>query len=128
MLADGGFMVEKIAKLLYPDGVEVGFDGPHEQAFRATMEALQAENVTLFEATLVSNGKLARVDILKKTGKRFRLTEVKAKSYDSKEDAECRADGYANIFHTKDGGIDGDWREYLEDVTYQVSDGYFSFL
>jgi hypothetical protein len=39
-LADGGFMVEKMAKLLYPDGREIGgWDNPPE-AFAATKKAL----------------------------------------------------------------------------------------
>src|SRR4051794_23332968 len=83
LLAEGGFMVEKMAKLLFSDGQEIDFGGPSELAGHKTMEALQAANVTLFEATLISAGKLARVDILKKEGNSFQIIEVKAKSYDS---------------------------------------------
>src|SRR5258706_334471 len=64
MLAEGGFMVEKIAKILHPEGREIGFDKGPETAFRETREALRADNATLFEATLISGRKLARVDIL----------------------------------------------------------------
>src|SRR5947208_16431020 len=66
-LADGGYMVEAIAKLCYPDGIEIGFEkGPDESAAE-TMRLLRAqESITLFEATLLSGQRLARVDILRK--------------------------------------------------------------
>ena len=120
MLADGGYMVEKIAKLLYPDGQEVKFAGTHEQAAQATLKALEAKQVTLFEATLLSIGKLARVDILIKTGNVFDLIEVKAKSYDTDENDDAVEAGRPNLFRTKSGSIITGWQEYLEDVAYQV--------
>lgn len=112
-------MIEKIAKLLFPDGKEMGFD-LSEDAFRATQDALKAENVTLFEATLISRNKLARIDILQKRAKEFHLIEVKAKSYDSKEDEQAKHDGRRNIFRKKNGEIYPEWQEYLEDVTFQT--------
>ncbi|HEX3626341.1 MAG TPA: hypothetical protein VH280_13040 [Verrucomicrobiae bacterium] len=36
LLAEGGFMVEKIAKTLFPDGIEVPFDGNYDAAAKAT--------------------------------------------------------------------------------------------
>jgi hypothetical protein len=120
MLAKGGFMVEKIAKLRHPDGVDMGVDRPHEEAFRATLDALKPDKVMLFEATLISNGKLARVDILRKRGNVFDLVEVKATSYDSQENRDCQADGYLSLFRNKDATISQDWVEYLEDVAFQV--------
>src|SRR5205814_4954898 len=64
-LADGGYMVETIAKLCEPEGIEIGFDGGAEQAAEKTLSALNTnERVILFEATLISRGKIARVDIL----------------------------------------------------------------
>ena len=120
MLADGGYMVEKIAKLLHPDGQEIKFAGPHEQAAHETLRALAADQVTLFEATLLSDVKLARVDILYKTGNFFDLIEVKAKSYDSDENEAAVDAGRPNLFRTKSGGIITGWQEYLEDVTFQV--------
>jgi len=121
MLADGGYMVEKIAKLLHPEGLEMKYGGAHEQAAQETLNALAAEQTTLFEATLMSGGKLARVDILKKSGNAFDLIEVKAKSYDTEENEAAMDAGRLNLFRTKKGnGIIGDWQEYLEDVAYQV--------
>lgn len=111
-LADGGYMVETIAKLLFPTGREIGFDS-EDHGFTETMAALNGGDATLFEATLIFRNLLARVDILEKTGNRFRLIEVKAKGFDS------QADG-ANPFRGKRGDILAEWREYLEDVTFQT--------
>jgi hypothetical protein len=77
-------MVEAIAKLCHPDGIEIGFDGGPELSAEQTMAAIKGnEVVTLFEATLIFQGRLARVDILKKDGDTFELIEVKAKSVDT---------------------------------------------
>jgi hypothetical protein len=121
MLADGGYMVEKIAKLLHPEGKDMKYGGAHEQAAQETLKALAADQVTLFEATLMSDGKLARVDILKKSGNVFDLIEVKAKSYDTDENEAAMDAGRPNLFRTKKGnGIITGWQEYLEDVAFQV--------
>ena len=64
-LADGGYMIETIAKLLFPEGKEIGFDSG-EEAVALTRDALRQENVTLFEATFLFGQLLARVDILEK--------------------------------------------------------------
>jgi hypothetical protein len=113
-LADGGYMVEAIAKLCHPDGIEIGFDDGPEVSGQRTLDALRGnEKVTLFEATLISGGKIARVDILRKNGAVFHLIEVKAKSVDtSKSD---------NPFRGKRGGITPQWHPYLEDVAFQFS-------
>jgi hypothetical protein len=85
-LADGGYMVEAIAKLLYPEGSEIGFDkGPEESAAETTRVLQAHETVTLFEATLLFGQKLARVDILRKQGDAFELIEVKSRLIDSSE-------------------------------------------
>ena len=73
-LADGGYMVEAIAKLCHPDGIEIGFDGGPELSGEQTIVAIKAnEVVTFFEATLIFQGRLARVDILTKRGDTFEL-------------------------------------------------------
>ena len=77
-------MVEAIAKLCYQEGIEIGFDKGPEESAAETMRLLRThETVTLFEATLLSGQKLARVDILRKQGNAFELIEVKAKSVDT---------------------------------------------
>jgi hypothetical protein len=111
-LKDGGYMVETLAKLLHPEGVEIGFEGGLEEAAAKTMRALRKQNVTLFEATLVWDQYCARVDILKKVGNRFELIEVKAKSVSS-------SDGQP-FFRGKRGELSSGWIPYLEDVAYQT--------
>src|SRR5258708_98389 len=111
-LADGGYMVEAIAKLVHAEGVEIGFGQGPEQSALATMQSLQAENVTLFEATLLSGTKLARVDILRKNGNRFDLIEVKSRSVDG-------ARGLP-FFRSNKGRIFIDWIPFLEDVAYKT--------
>ena len=97
-LADGGYMVETIAKLCEPNGIEIGFDEGAKRAAEKTLLALNgSERVTLFEATLISGGRIARVDILKKRGATFELIEVKAKSVDTSTGA--------NPFRGSRGGI-----------------------
>jgi len=113
-LADGGYMVETMAKLLYPDGREVGNWDKPESAFAETTKALQSTNVTLFEATIIHGKLLARVDILQRIGKTLKLIEVKSTSLDSS------VTDVPNPFRGKRGGIDSGWRPYLEDVTFQV--------
>jgi hypothetical protein len=113
-LADGGYMVETIAKLCQLEGIEIGFNDGPEVAAEKTLAMLKAnERVTLFEATLISGHRLARVDILKKNRTRFDLIEVKAKSVDTSTGE--------NPFRGKRGGIKPTWRSYLEDVTFQFA-------
>jgi hypothetical protein len=111
-LADGGYMVETIAKLLFPEGREIEFD-TNEDAVELTKQALKNATVTLFEATLMFGQLLARVDILEKCGNRFRLIEVKAKSFDSESSS-------FSPFRGEKGQILSKWRPYLEDVTFQT--------
>ena len=114
-LADGGYMVEAIARLLFPDGREVipDIDSDAQAGFAATMEALKEKNVTLFEATLLYGQLMAQVDILEKRGNNFRLVEVKAKSVETQDDLP-------NPFRGKKGRIVSKWIPYLEDVAYQA--------
>jgi hypothetical protein len=122
MLAEGGFMIEKMARLLQQGAIELDFDpGDPERSARQTSDYLiNNEDITLCEATFISRGKLARVDILRKNGNVIDLVEVKAKSYDSLEDKNARDSGHKNLFRNKNGNIDSKWMSYLEDVTFQA--------
>ena len=121
LLAEDGFIVQKIATLLCPEGAEMPFAADPTEAASDTLRMLEAQNATLFEATLISGNKLARVDILRKLGNEFHLIEVKATSYDTLENDEAIAEGRPSLFRSKRGeSIVAGWREYLEDVTFQV--------
>jgi len=112
-LADGGYMVETMAKLLFPDGREFGHRVEPERAFEEARPALEAGNGTFFETTVIHDNLLVRVDILRREGNTLHVIEVKSSSFDSNVDGP-------NPFRGKRGGILSDWREYLEDVTFQT--------
>jgi hypothetical protein len=69
MLAEGGYMVEQLARMMFPEGKELFYGRDPVANAAATAAALAPDEVTLFEATLLSGKKLARVDILRKNGK-----------------------------------------------------------
>jgi hypothetical protein len=102
-LAEGGYVVGKIAQLYYPDGIEIKSDRGTAAALEETARYLDQDKVVLFEAAIESQGKLARVDILVKDGNMVDLIEVKSKS-----------------FNSQDEGFGNDMKEYLEDVAFQT--------
>ncbi len=109
MLADGGYMVGKMAQLLYPEGITI--EGKTDDAIKETELRLKEKNVILFEAAIQTKNKLIRIDILEKKGNKLRLIEVKSKSFDSTELQLCRQLG--------EEYFKGKWGEYLEDIAYQ---------
>ncbi len=127
LLAEGGYMVELLAKQQFPDGVTLDYaDKDPQTAFEETRRLLAPAatggSITLFEATLADGQRLSRVDILRRTPQGFFLYEVKSSSLDT-ADAAKRIEKTGSAFRSlrKPFGIAGDWREYLEDVTYQVA-------
>jgi hypothetical protein len=122
LLAEGGYMVEALAKAKYPNGVRPD-DNPDPQAACArTIEYLQRDDVVLFEATLVVGRRQARADILVKRGNVIRLLEVKSKSFDGAKHAEMLAAGKAGALCgvRSPYPVLSDWVEKVEDVTFQV--------
>ncbi len=125
LLAEGGYMVELLAKQLFPEGVTMAYgrgSAEAQAAAAATAERLAAGDCTLFEATLLHDDRLARVDILRRSARGFDLYEVKSSSFDP-EDAEKRLAKTGSAFRNMKApfGIHSGWRDYLEDVTYQVT-------
>ena len=111
--ADGGFMVEALARALFDNGVwVVPQAGETPEQATARLMAVPGDGVW-FEPTFVVNDMLVRVDILQRTGNVLRLIEVKAASFDSVLDP--------TPFRGKQGGILSDWRDYLLDITYQTN-------
>ena len=102
MLAEGGYIIGKLATLIYP-GTEI--TGNTGEALRLTGELLQNDEITLHEAAVESAGKIVRIDILQKKGNHFNLIEVKSKSFNGAEDEEQEK---KNL------------EEYIEDVIYQT--------
>jgi len=125
MLAEGGYMVEQLGRLMYPEGIALQYGRDALVDWNETATALQREDVTLFEATLLHGRRLARVDILRKTGNRFELIEIKSKSLKSEiEDVEDGAGGKSAVSPFRGSRnpnqILAPWVPYLEDVTFQV--------
>ena len=122
MLADGGYMVEALAKARYRDGIQLEYGRDVAIDFARTRAALEAPNVTLFEATLLVGRRQARVDILEKRGNVLRLIEVKAKSFDGTEHARQLAQNRSGVFLTKKQPyrVNSDWNDKLADLTFQV--------
>ncbi|WP_304142271.1 DUF2779 domain-containing protein [Mesoflavibacter zeaxanthinifaciens] len=115
-LASGGFQVEELAKLHYPDGVLIedkksdkSYD--YDDKVIQTNHLLQQDNVVIFEAAFKFENLFIRVDILEKKGNHINLIEVKAKSFDSTN--------MEYEFIGKRGGLVGDWKFYLFDVAFQ---------
>lgn len=109
-LAEGGFQVGELAKLMYPGGIEIEAQG-HADQLKATQGLLARQEVTLFEPALSHDRLFVRVDILEKKGNAIRLIEVKSKSFDPNDE---------HFFRGKKGQIDSDIRPYLMDVAFQT--------
>ena len=110
-LASGGFQVEELARLHYPDGIFINTENyEYDKAFQLTKDALQLENVVIYEAAFQYDGLFIRTDIIVKKGKSVKLIEVKAKSFNPNEE---------NIFVGARGGLVGPWKPYLFDLAFQ---------
>jgi hypothetical protein len=116
-LAEGGYRVEKLAKLLYPGGVELEYDRKQPEASYARVKAVLEiqDKAALFEACLVHEAYSARVDILEKDGNTLRVIEVKSASVNS--DDEKNGD---SPFVGKKGKVSSEKVSYIEDVAYQT--------
>ncbi|HEY0957434.1 MAG TPA: DUF2779 domain-containing protein [Roseateles sp.] len=108
-LAEGGFQVGALARLMVPGGVLVD-QADVDAQLAHTARLLQRQHVVIYEATLAHEGKLVRVDVLRKRGRVVDLIEVKAKSYDAAVDGD---------FRSSRGGIRSAWRPYLLDIAFQ---------
>lgn len=108
MLAEGGYQVGALAKLRYPDGIEIR-ETEHAAAEAATMAFLARDKVVLFEPAIRVGNFFIRIDILVKDGNRLELIEVKAKSYNSVS---------PELYGTK-GGIRSDMLPYFQDAAFQ---------
>jgi hypothetical protein len=110
-LAKGGFQVEELARLHYPEGVFINTENyEYDEAFQLTTKALLLENVVIYEAAFQYEGLFIRTDILVKKGNSIKLIEVKAKSFDPN-------DQY--LFIGKNGGLVSTWKPYLFDLAFQ---------
>ena len=116
LLADGGFMIGKLAQLLYPEGYEI--EGNVTQSIQLTEAAIAVnENITLFEPALFIDNQLVRVDIFIKKGNEIEIIEVKSKSYNSEVLAQSKIPNKQGKI--KNYWLEGEFKPYLEDIAYQ---------
>lgn len=112
-LADGGFQAGELAKCYYSNGIEIeGLD--YEKTWEETQEHLKKDNVILYEAAIKFNNLFVRVDVLKKTGSKIELIEVKSKSFNSKT---FRTDIWQKRNKNK---LDSGWTPYIYDIAFQT--------
>ena len=107
-LADGGFQVGDLAKCYFPGGYDIKTQD-YDEALAETHRLLQLDQVIIYEAAIATDRLFIRVDILVKNGNGLSLYEVKAKSFNPKEDS----------FVNKNGTIKSVWKSYLYDVAFQ---------
>lgn len=111
-LAEGGFQVEELARLHYPNGELLeGRDGDYEYLHDWTSEKLQCDNQVIYEAAFLHENLFVRTDILIKQGNNLKIVEVKAKSFKSDEE---------HLFVGKRGGLVSSWKPYLFDLAFQA--------
>lgn len=114
-LAKGGYQVGALAKLMFQaqdaNAVEITTLEQDRQV-RETAALLERENVTIFEATILHENLLVRVDILVKQGCQVDLIEVKSKSWNPYTDSLIGVTARQNP-------IIPDWEPYVYDVAFQ---------
>ena len=116
-LADGGFMIETVAKAQYPTGVDLVDERDPLRAFARTTELINASpDAVVFEAAAIWGKFYARIDVLRREGNTLHLIEVKSSSINA-EDPEDDAE--SPFLNTK-GAVSSKWREYLLDVAFQA--------
>lgn len=110
-LAEGGFQVEELVRMHYPNGVLIeGNDWDYELLWEQTQKLLEQENITIYEAAFLVDGLFIRTDILVKQGDAIQLIEVKAKSFTPDDEY---------LFVGKRGGMVSSWKPYLFDIAFQ---------
>jgi Domain of unknown function(DUF2779) len=110
-LAQGGFQVEELARMHYPNGVLIeGNDWDYELLWQQTQKLLEQENVIIYEPAFLIDDLFIRVDVLVKKGNKIELIEVKSKSFNPDDEY---------LFVGKRGGMVSGWKPYLFDIAFQ---------
>ena len=110
-LAQGGFQVEEMARMQYPNGILIeGNDWDYELLWQQTQKLLQQENVIIYEPAFLIDGLFIRVDVLVKKGNNIELVEVKSKSFTPNDEY---------LFIGKREKMVSGWKPYLFDIAFQ---------
>ena len=118
-LADGGFMIEVIAKAKYPRGIDLADERDQVAAFKRTQELINAkDDAVVFEAAAISEKYLARIDILRREGNTLHLIEVKSSSIKGDDEDNESTSPFVGVRDpTK---VSSKWKPYLLDVAFQT--------
>lgn len=113
-LAEGGFQVGELAKIYAHVDVDLHDVTDYSQALEETEKLLDGDkNVVIAEAAFGVGNMFIRADIVRKTGNRIDLIEVKAKSFNPETDS------WMTKRAKEKNSINSAWREYLYDLAFQ---------
>ena len=115
-LAEGGFQVGELAKVYHPGGVEIT-ERDKDLAAQQTLELLKKENVIIYEASFKYENLFIKADVVIKKGNFVELIEVKAKSFDPREDDQFYT---KNSLKKGEPKINSSWEPYLVDIAFQT--------
>ncbi|RPI76746.1 MAG: DUF2779 domain-containing protein [Desulfobacteraceae bacterium] len=103
-LFDLGHKVGTLAQQLFPGGVLIEYNGKSpDLMIRDTQKSILSGTKTIYEATFAFDGVLVRVDLLHKTGRTWRIYEVKNST---EVKAEHEQDAAIQYYVLKGNGID----------------------
>ena len=112
-LAEGGFQVGELAKIYTHVDVDLHDVTDYSKALAKTEELLNRDKVVIAEAAFGVGNMFIRADIVRKTGNRIDLIEVKAKSFNP------NTDSWMGKRANDKNSINTTWREYLYDLAFQ---------
>jgi hypothetical protein len=109
-LAEGGFQVGELAKLMFLGGEQVTVSG-HAAQLEKTRDLLNKDDAVIFEGAVAHEKLFVRVDVLSKKGKFIDLIEVKSKTFDPDDE---------HFFKTARGKFNSKIFPYLLDIAFQT--------
>lgn len=112
-LANGGFQVEALARLMYEGGTMID-SWNRDEASAQTFDLLDGKDAILYEASFLNNGLHVRTDIVEKRGDYLKLIEVKAKSSQKSKPV------HEEFLNSKGDKLNSGWEAYLWDIAFQT--------
>ena len=110
MLAEGGYMFEKLVRVYHPGEDMYVPKEPHATACARTISRIKAGDGLLHEAAFAHDGLMARSDMVRIRGSIIDIIEIKSRS------VEAGPDGAADNACL----LKADWEPYVVDLAYQV--------
>ena len=110
-LAKGGHQVGEMAKLHFPEGIEID-ETSNQKAIERTKALIAAGEKILFEPAFQVGHRFIRVDILLLSESHIELIEVKSKS--------MSGNGKEQFISKRTQQANSKWRPYIEDLAFQM--------